>query len=67
MEDQTFSTWSQGQLTFKPGQLNGISTDFDLVYEQIMKDYDLPSKNAAKNLLSDMDLHLIIQVQHQLI
>lgn len=46
-----FTPWSQGKLVFEKGSLNGTSKDFNLVYEQIQKQYNLPSKNAAKKLL----------------
>ena len=46
-----FSPWSKGDIDFEPGQLNGTDKDFSLVYEKIQKQYKLPSKNAAKNLL----------------
>lgn len=44
-----FTPWSKGDLNFRPGQLNGAPNDFLLVYEKIQQQYNLPSKNAAKN------------------
>lgn len=49
-----FSSWSKGDLNFKPGQLDGTPNDFALVYEKIQQQYKLPSKNATKKLLKDI-------------
>ncbi|RIJ66377.1 T7SS effector LXG polymorphic toxin, partial [Rummeliibacillus sp. POC4] len=46
-----FTPWSDGDLVFEKGKLTGTSDDFSLVYEHIQKQYNLPSKNAAKKLL----------------
>lgn len=51
-----FTPWSRGKITFKPGQLDGSSADFDAVYDYVAAQRGLSSRNAAKNLLRELEL-----------
>jgi hypothetical protein len=51
-----FTPWSQGNLDFKLGVLNGTGTDFSEVYKRMMKDYNLPSQKAVKDSLTEYGL-----------
>jgi hypothetical protein len=51
-----FTPWSKGQITFKPGQLDGTKADFDAVYDFVAQQKNLPSRNAAKNYLKEAGL-----------
>ncbi len=52
-----FEPWSQGRFNFK--NLTGNNrTDFALAYQQIAKQQQLPSNNAAKQWLSNQNLTL---------
>lgn len=50
-----FSPWSKGQLKFKKGQLNGTDSDFNLVYDKLMKAKGFTSRSQAKNWLRKKD------------
>lgn len=51
-----FSSWSKGNLTFAPSELNGISSDFTKVYEVLKNELGLNSNNAAKQWLKSNGL-----------
>ena len=44
-----FTPWSDGNIVFEKGKLTGTDKDFLLVYEKIQQQYNLPSRNAARN------------------
>ncbi|ODB33248.1 hypothetical protein BB427_22915 [Pseudoalteromonas sp. BMB] len=51
-----FTPWSKGQIAFAPNELNGTRQDFGQVYKYIADQKGLKSKNAARQLLSKLDL-----------
>ncbi|WP_321572979.1 RHS repeat-associated core domain-containing protein [Hafnia alvei] len=51
-----FSEWSEGQIEFESGVLNGSDNDFDEVYKYLQKIKGLNNKTAAKALLNIKDL-----------
>lgn len=51
-----FTPWSKGSIKFEPGKLNGTDDDFKAVYDYIANQKNLPSRNAAKNLLREAGL-----------
>lgn len=53
-----FSKWAKGSQTFKPGELNGSSSDFTAVYKKLKADSNgkIKSQNAAKKWLNNKGL-----------
>lgn len=50
-----FSKWVKGSQTFKPGELNGSSSDFTAGYKKLMTDSNgiIKSQNATKKWLKN--------------
>lgn len=51
-----FSPWSELDITFNKGELNGTKKDFELVYNKVKNMVDLKNKTQAKNWLSEQGL-----------
>jgi hypothetical protein len=51
-----FSPWAHSKISFELGVLNGSEADFHAVYDAVARAENLPSRNAASNLLRELDL-----------
>lgn len=51
-----FSPWKKGEITFKPGVLNGTDADFNAVYDKIKELKGFSSRNQVKNWLREVGL-----------
>ena len=51
-----FSPWSQGEITFKDGLLNGTDSDYSRVYDYIKSNSDLANQDQAREFLRSQGL-----------